>query len=78
MEKEHNPMEKYDPYEFRMGNLILSKKDAEIMNILMDFGESVDGQGYDYGEYDIAFKSIQKIVKRAYLLGKKRQKNLTK
>lgn len=51
---------KYDTYEYRCGKIKYSDEDSSLLEILMEFGESIDPQGYDGGEnYDKAIKKIK-------------------
>ena len=56
-------MKKYDMWEYHTGRLKLDALDKELMEILTDFGESIDSQGYAGGDYDRAFKRLHRIFK---------------
>ena len=56
-------MSSYDSYDYRCGKLNLSDLESKLMDILMDFGCSIDYQGYDGGDYEKAVKRILKIIK---------------
>ena len=57
-------MKKFNSYSFRCGALKLSKKETKLMNILMEFGESIDKQGYDSGDYDTAIEKLFLMIER--------------
>ncbi len=59
-------MGKYDSYKFRCGGQKLPKTEKELMNILIEFGESIDPQGFDGGDYDTAMQKILRIVFEGY------------
>jgi len=54
---------KYDSFDVREGHQKLDTElEESLMNILMDFGGSVDSHGYDGGDYDAAMDKLLKIV----------------
>ncbi len=55
-------MNKYDSYAYTNGELTLSKIDCELMDILVTFGESIDCQGFDDGDYDTAMNSLHQLL----------------
>ena len=56
-------MSSYDSYEYRCGRLKLNDLESKLMDVLMEFGCSIDSQGYDDGDYKKAIKKILKITK---------------
>ena len=42
----------------------VSDKIKELINILVDFGESIDPQGYGDGKFDKAINAIIKLFKK--------------
>lgn len=55
---EYIQTKKYKSFQYRQGELILNSTERILMEILMKFGESVDSQGYDGGDYDTAMKLL--------------------
>ena len=52
----------YDSYEIRCGGQKLETTlEAGLMDILMEFGASVDCHGFDDGDYDTAMKALIQI-----------------
>lgn len=53
----------YDSYKYRCGNKALyTETEQKLMEVLMDFGESIDQHGYDDGAYKEAILEILKIT----------------
>jgi len=50
-------------YEYRRGEIKMTDLESKLMDVLMDFGHSIDSQGYDDGDYKKAIKKILKIIK---------------
>ena len=53
---------KYDSYKIRMGKQVVSPAEAELMRVLMEFGESIDPHGYDGGDYDRAMEKLVELL----------------
>lgn len=54
---------KYDSYAIRCKTQILkSETEEQLMNILMEFGSSIDPYGSDGGDYDTAMEKILEII----------------
>jgi hypothetical protein len=54
---------KYCSYEMRCGKQQFDgEKEKLLMEILMEFGKSIDPHGYDDGDYDEAMDSLLKII----------------
>jgi hypothetical protein len=54
-------MSKYNSYEFRTNKKYresLTKKERSLMIALIAFGETIDPNGYDDGDYDSAIEMI--------------------
>ena len=53
----------YDSYEIRCGKQQLETPlETALMDILMEFGASVDGHGFDDGDYDTAMQSLLRLI----------------
>lgn len=57
-------MKHYDSYRIRCGEQKLeSELEQKLISILMEFGEDIDFQGCDDGDYDTAMDALLKLIK---------------
>ena len=61
----------YDAYKVRMGEQELGTQlELSLMQILTDFGETIDPQGYDDGDYDLAMYRLASLFQTTLGLNK--------
>jgi len=54
---------KYDSFKYRIGKQEFDTLDKyKLMDILIEFGKSIDPHGYDGGDYSKAVKSLLKLI----------------
>lgn len=54
----------YNSYDIRQGIQKVDTLELKLMTILMDFGSSIDGHGYDDGDYTQAMCDLLAIINR--------------
>lgn len=59
-------MKKYDSFLVRQGRIKLNDLERELMEVLMEFGKTIDSQDYDDGDYDTAMRDLLDIVNDYY------------
>lgn len=60
--KQEKEMREYCSYNYRTGKQELNGTEKELMEILMEFGKSIDHHGYDGGDYTTAIRKLIDVV----------------